>query len=233
MRLLQEHIKRVIESKRIIRQKIAAINLRRNLDGRRRLKDKLQKATGFWKVRRAVNKMIEKRRKAKAMILRFVRRWQARKAEERAALEAKKKSRKKSKNKKGGKDKKKKGGKDGKDDKKKSSGRKSGLKDDGKRSKKESKASTSRDVSPLSMAEDKRDKKGKKESRTERSGKRTEVDQSLVIQEEAKEGDDDGTRRKDKKSKRGAADEESKEQPATDRKSKRDRKERSPDLGDD
>ena len=72
MRLLQMYIKNVIESKRIIRRKIAAINLRRNLDGRKVLKDKLAKAAGFWKVRRAVNAMIEKRRKAKARILRFV-----------------------------------------------------------------------------------------------------------------------------------------------------------------
>lgn len=212
MRLLQEHIKRVIESKRIIRKKIASINLRRNLDGRRNFKNKLLKALGFWRVRRAVNMMIERRRKAKAMILRMVRRWQARKAEERALKEAKKKGRKKSKRK--GKDKKgdkKKKGKDGKDEKKKS-GRKSGLKDDDKKQKKDRSANTSRDrVSPLSMADDKRDKKGKKESRTERSAKRTELDQSLVIQEEAKEGDDDGIKRRDKKSKRADANEESKE----------------------
>ena len=41
MRMLQNYIIKVIESKRVIRKRIAQINLKRNLDGRRTLKDKL------------------------------------------------------------------------------------------------------------------------------------------------------------------------------------------------
>ena len=108
--------------------------------------------------------MIEKRRKAKARILRFVRLWQARKAE-RLAYEALKKKRDKKKKKKKD-DKKKKGKKDGDKKDKKEKDKKDKKRDksasaapvdegDGKKNKKKDKSpNTSRDrISPLSMGD--------------------------------------------------------------------------------
>ena len=53
------YLRRVISAKKLIRNKIAQINLKRHIEARIGLKETLKRVVGCWKVRRAVNKMIK------------------------------------------------------------------------------------------------------------------------------------------------------------------------------